>query len=78
MLTSIKTVSELLDCLCVAQGHDTTLKKYWLLACGTHGDFGTIHNSIGEFLTFKGRLYVPKNLVPTILYEYHDARGYSG
>ena len=78
VLTTTVTVPELLDHLCVAQGHDTTLQKYWLLAHGTHADYGTIHNSIGEFLTFKGQLYVPKNLVPTILYEYHDAQGHFG
>ena len=72
------TVPELLDRLHVAQGHDTELQKYWLLSCGTHTDYGTIHNLIGEFLTFKGQLYVPKKLVPTILYEFHDARGHFG
>ena len=70
------TVQELLDHLCVAQNHDTTLQKYWLLACSMHADYSTVHNLIGEFLTFKGRLYVPKSLVLTILYEYHDAQGH--
>ena len=69
------TVQELLDCLHVTQDHDTALQKYWLLAYGTHADYSTIHNSIGEFLTFKGRLYIPKSLVPTIIFDYHDARG---
>ena len=54
------------------------LQKYWLLAHGTHADYGIAHNPTGEFLTFKGRLYVPKNLVPIILYEYHDAQGHFG
>ena len=74
MLTMTATVPEHLDCLCVTQDHDTALQKYWLLAHGMHADYSTIHNSIVEFLTFKGKLYVPKSLVPTILYEYHDAR----
>ena len=64
MLTTTITVPELLDCLCGTQDHDTTLQKYWLLARGTHADYSTIHNSMGEFLTFKGQLYVPKKLVP--------------
>ena len=72
------TVPELLDCLCVTQGHNTALQKYWLLAYSMHADYSTVYNSIGEFLTFKGRLYVPKKLVPTILYEHHDARGHFG
>ena len=72
------TVPELLDRLRVAQDHDTALQKYWLLARSTHANYSTIHNSLGEFLTFKGRLYIPKSLVPTILYEYHDARGHFG
>ena len=67
------TVPELLDCLRITQEHDTMLQKYWLLACSIHADYGIVHNSMGEFLTFKGRLYMPKNLVQTILYEYHDA-----
>ena len=72
------TVPELLDHLRVVQDHDTALQKYWLLARGMHADYSTVHNSLGEFLTFKGRLYVPKSLVPTILYEYHDAQGHFG
>ena len=72
VLTTTTTVPKLLDHLCVIQEYDTTLQKYWLLARGTHADYTIIHNSIGEFLTFKGRLYIPKNLVPTILYEYYD------
>ena len=36
------------------------LQKYWLLAHGTHADYGIIQNLIGEFLTFKGQLYIPK------------------
>ena len=78
MLTMTATVPELLDCLHAAQNHDTTLQKYWLLAHGMHADYSTVHNSLGEFLTFKGRLYVPKSLVPTILYEYHDTQGHFG
>ena len=72
------TVPELLDHLCVAQDHNTALQENWLLARGAHADYSTVHNSLGEFLTFKRRLYVPKSLVPTILYEYHDAQGHFG
>ena len=43
------------------------LQKYWRLTFSTHADYSIIHNLMGEFLTFKGQLYVPKNLVPTIL-----------
>ena len=78
MLTMTATVPELLDHLCVTQDDNTTLQKYCLLAHSMHADYSTMHNSIGEFFTFKGRLYMPKSLVPTILYEYHDARGYFG
>ena len=59
-LNTTMTVPELLDCLCVAQEHDTMLQKYWLLAHGKYVNYGIVHNSIGESLTFKGRLYVPK------------------
>ena len=54
------------------------IEKYWLLACGTHADYSIVYNSIGEFLTFKGQLYIPKNLVSIILYKHHDARGHFG
>ena len=77
-MTMTTTVPELLDCLCVAQEHDTALQKYWFLACSTHLDYSIVYNSTREFLNFKGRLYVPRNLVPTLLYEYHDAQGYFG
>ena len=77
-LTTTTTVPELLDCLRVAQEHDTILQKYWQLAHGTHLDYGIVYNPIGEFFTFKGQLYIPKNLVQSILYEYHEAQGYFG
>ena len=75
-LTMTTTGPKLLDHLYVTQEHDTTLQKYWLLARGTHADYSIVHNSTGEFLTLKRQLYMPKNLVQTILYEYHDARGH--
>ena len=68
-----RKVPELLDHLRITQEYNTTLQKYWILACGTHADYGIVHNLMGEFLTFKGQLYVPKKLVQTILYKYHDA-----
>ena len=73
-LTLSMMVPELLDCLCITQEHDTMIGKYWLLACSIHADHNMVYNFIGEFLTFKGQLYVPKNLVLTIFHEYHDAR----
>ena len=73
MLTATTIIPELIDCLCVTQEHETTLQKYWLLAHGTYADYSIVHNSMGKFLTFKGRLYMPSNLVPAILYGYHDA-----
>ena len=54
VMTTTTTVPELLDCLCVTQEHDTALRKYWLLAHSTHPDYSIVHNSTGEFLTFKG------------------------
>ena len=78
VITTTMPVPELLDHLCVTQENDTALRKYWLLACSTHPDYSVVHNSAREFLTFMGQLYVPKKLVPIILYEYHDARGHFG
>ena len=78
MLTTTTTITELLDHLHVTQEYDTTLQKYWLLARVIHANYSIVNNSIGEFLTFKGQLYVPKSLVPTILFKYHDSQGYFG
>ena len=65
-LTTTTTILELFDCLHIIQEHNTTLQKYWLLAYSTHADYGILHNSMGKFLTFKGRLYIPKKMVLTI------------
>ena len=78
MLTTTITVPVLLDHLHTIQEYENILQKYWLLACGTHADYSIINNLIGEFSTFKGQLYVPKSLVPTILFEYQNAQGYFG
>ena len=72
------TVPELLDHLRVAQEHDPMLGKYWILARSIHTNYNIVYNLIGKFLTFKGGLYVPKKMVPTMFYEYHDANGYFG
>ena len=62
----------------VAQENDPTLHKCLLLAFSMHVYYSIVHNSLGEFFTFKGRFYVPKNLVPNKLYEDHDAQGQFG
>ena len=36
--------------------------KNWLLAHSIHADYGIIQNLMGEFLTFKGQLYMPKKI----------------
>ena len=78
MLNTTMPVLKVLDRLCVMQEHDPTLQKYWLLARSMQVNYSIVHNSLGKFLTFKGQLYIPKSLVPTIFYEYHDAQGYFG
>ena len=72
------TVLELLDCLCVTQEYETTLGKNWLLAHSIHADYNIVHNFLGEFLAFKGRLYTENNLPPMVSYEYYDACGHFG
>ena len=74
-LIATTMVPELLNRLCVAQEHDTTLGRYWLLAYSIHVDYYIAHNSLRGFLMYKGPFYVSKSLVPTILYEHHDAFG---
>ena len=39
ILTRLAVVPELLDCLHVAQEHNTTLGIYWQLACSTLVDY---------------------------------------
>ena len=46
------------------------------LAHSTHGDYNIVNNFKDKFIAFKGWLYIPKRLVPTMLYEYHNAQGY--
>ena len=35
-------------------------------------------NDLSDFLTYKGKFYVPQSLTKTILREYHDTCGYCG
>ena len=55
------TVPDPVDYLFVIQDYDSTLQKHWLLAHGTHADYNFVHKLMGEFLTFKGQLYILKN-----------------
>ena len=54
------------------------LGKYWLLDYSIHVDYNIVQNSIDEFLTFKERLYISKNLVQTILYKYYSIYSHFG
>ena len=35
-------------------------------------------NDLGDFLTYKRKLYVPQSIINTILREYHDVNGHFG
>ena len=53
--------------------------RYWRLARTDHADYAIHdHSNVGELLTFRGKLMVPRNMTRTILYEYHNARGHFG
>ena len=52
------------------------LGRYWRLARSQRADFSVLENSLGQVLAHKGRLLVPTTLVPTVLHEFHDARGH--
>ena len=54
------------------------LGRYWRLACSQRANFSVLENSLGQFLAHRGCLFVPKTLVPTVLHEFHDARGHFG
>ena len=46
-----------------------------MLAYSFYPDFNILIGSLGEFFMLKEKLYIPKNFVPTILYEFHNAHG---
>ena len=54
------------------------LGRYWRLARSRCANYSVLENSLGQFLAHKGRLFVPKALVLTVLHEFHDARGHFG
>ena len=52
------------------------LGRYWHLVCSQCANYAVLENSLGQFLAHKGRLFVPKTLVPMVMHEFHDARGH--
>ena len=54
------------------------LGRYWCLARSQNANFLVLENSLGQFLAHKGRLFVPKTLVPMVLHEFHDVCGHFG
>ena len=52
------------------------LGRYWQLALSQRADYSVLEYGLGQFLAHKGRLFVPKALVPTVLQEFHDAHGH--
>ena len=45
---------------------------------GQHADYNVLTNDLGDFLMYKGKLYVLQSLTKMILREYHDAHGHFG
>ena len=54
------------------------LERYLRLAHSQHADYSVLENSLGQFLAYKGRLFVPKASVPMVLHEFHDVHGHFG
>ena len=54
------------------------LGRYWCLASSQRANYSVLENRLGQFVAHKGRLFVPKALVPMVLHEFHDARGHFG
>ena len=77
-MTMDTATSDFLDQIRLEQEHDSSLGRYWRHAHGQHADYNVLTNDLGDFLTYKGKLYVPRSLTKTILREYHDARGHFG
>ena len=77
-LTNATLFPSFLALLRDAQVSDPMLGRYWRLARSQRANFSVLENSLGQFLAHKGRLFVPTTLVPTVLHEFHDARGHFG
>ena len=54
------------------------LGRYWCLACSQRANYSVLKHNLGQFLAHKGRLFVPKALVPMVLHEILDAYGHFG
>ena len=40
--------------------HNLSNQANWQIAYDTHSDYNIVHNSLGDFLTFKSQFYMPK------------------
>ena len=46
--------------------------------CSQHADYNVLINDLGDFLTYKGKLYIPWNLTKIILQEYYNTHSHFG
>ena len=77
-MTMDTAMSNFLDQIQLKQEHDSSLGRYWNHAHGQHADYNVLTNVLGDFLTYKGKLYIPRSLMKTILREYYDTHGHFG
>ena len=77
-MTMNSATSNFLDQIQLKQEHDSSLGRYWHHAHDQHANYNVLKNDLGDFLTYKGKLYVPQSLTKMILREYHDVHGHFG
>ena len=77
-MTTDTAMSNFLDQIRLGQEHDSSLGRYWHYAYSQHTDYNVLTNDLGDFLTYKGELYVLRSFMKMILREYHDTCGHFG
>ena len=77
-LTMDAAMSNFLDQIQLKQEHDSQLGSFWHHALGQHAVHKVLTNDFGDFLTYKGKLYIPQSFTKTMLQKYHNICGHFG
>ena len=77
-MTMDTAMSDFLNQIWLKQEHVSLLGRYWHHMHGHHADYNVLTNNLGDFMMYKGKLYVPQSLTKIILQEYHDVHGHFG
>ena len=66
-MTTDTATSDFLDQIWLEQKHNSSLGRYWRHAHGQHTVYNVLMNDLGDFLMYKGKLYVLQSLTKMIL-----------